>query len=158
MEYHVKDLELAELGKNRIEWAGQDMPVLRKIGDEFEKEKPFKGIKIGACLHVTTETANLMITLKRGGAIDLEGILDRLETSGYQISDHLEKPGDVAVRGGILEVFPLGASFPLRSRTWCATTWTRPGRKACASCASSTAKESERREGPCARCWSGSSG
>ena len=68
MEYHVKDLSLAELGKNRIEWAGQDMPVLRKIGDEFEKEKPFKGVTIGACLHVTTETANLMITLKRGGA------------------------------------------------------------------------------------------
>ena len=68
MEYHVKDLSLAELGKNRIEWAGQDMPVLRKIGEEFEKEKPFKGVTIGACLHVTTETANLMITLKKGGA------------------------------------------------------------------------------------------
>ena len=68
MEYHVKDLSLADLGKNRIEWAGQDMPVLRKIGEEFEKEKPFKGVTIGACLHVTTETANLMITLKRGGA------------------------------------------------------------------------------------------
>jgi adenosylhomocysteinase len=68
MEYHVKDLSLAELGKNRIEWAAQDMPVLRKIGEEFEKKKPFKGVRIGACLHVTTETANLMITLKRGGA------------------------------------------------------------------------------------------
>ncbi|MEO2154043.1 MAG: adenosylhomocysteinase [Aquificae bacterium] len=68
MEYHVKDLSLAELGKNRIEWAAQDMPVLRKIGEEFEKEKPFKGVRIGACLHVTTETANLMITLKKGGA------------------------------------------------------------------------------------------
>jgi len=68
MEYHVKDLSLAELGKNRIEWAGQDMPVLRKIGEEFEKEKPFKGVTIGACLHVTTETANLIITLKKGGA------------------------------------------------------------------------------------------
>jgi adenosylhomocysteinase len=68
MEYHVKDLSLADLGKNRIEWAGQDMPVLRQIGEEFEKEKPFKGITIGACLHVTTETANLMITLKKGGA------------------------------------------------------------------------------------------
>ncbi len=68
MEYHVKDLSLAELGKNRIEWAAQDMPVLRKIGEEFEKEKPFKGVRIGACLHVTTETANLMITIKKGGA------------------------------------------------------------------------------------------
>jgi adenosylhomocysteinase len=68
MEYHVKDLSLADLGKNRIEWAGQDMPVLRQIGEEFEREKPFKGVTIAACLHVTTETANLMITLKKGGA------------------------------------------------------------------------------------------
>ncbi len=68
MEYHVKDLSLAELGRNRIEWAGEDMPVLKKIGEEFEREKPFKGVVIGACLHVTTETANLVITLKRGGA------------------------------------------------------------------------------------------
>ncbi|HID79779.1 MAG TPA: adenosylhomocysteinase [Aquifex aeolicus] len=68
MEYHVKDLSLAQLGKKRIEWAGKDMPVLRQIGEEFEKEKPFKGVTISACLHVTTETANLVITLKRGGA------------------------------------------------------------------------------------------
>ncbi|RTZ67052.1 MAG: adenosylhomocysteinase [Aquificaceae bacterium] len=68
MEYHVKDLSLAELGKKRIEWAGKDMPVLRQIGEEFEKEKPFKGVTVSACLHVTTETANLVITLKKGGA------------------------------------------------------------------------------------------
>jgi len=68
MEYHVKDLSLAQLGKKRIEWAGKDMPVLRQIWEEFEKEKPFKGVTISACLHVTTETANLVITLKRGGA------------------------------------------------------------------------------------------
>jgi len=68
MEYHVKDLSLAELGKKRIEWAGMDMPVLKQIGEEFEREKPFKGVTIAACLHVTTETANLVITLKRGGA------------------------------------------------------------------------------------------
>jgi adenosylhomocysteinase len=68
MEYHVKDLSLAELGKKRIEWAGMDMPVLRQIGEEFEREKPFKGVTIAACLHVTTETANLGITLKKGGA------------------------------------------------------------------------------------------
>ncbi|RTZ59082.1 MAG: adenosylhomocysteinase, partial [Gammaproteobacteria bacterium] len=59
---------LAELGKKRIEWAGKDMPVLRQIGEEFEKEKPFKGVTVSACLHVTTETANLVITLKKGGA------------------------------------------------------------------------------------------
>ncbi len=69
MEYHVKDLSLADLGKNRIEWAEMDMPVLRKeIRERFIEEKPLKGIRIGACLHVTTETANLMRTLKEGGA------------------------------------------------------------------------------------------
>ncbi|WP_457677661.1 adenosylhomocysteinase [Thermovibrio sp.] len=69
MEFHVKDLKLAEQGKKRIEWAEMDMPVLRKeIRERFLKEKPLKGIVIGACLHVTTETANLMRTLKEGGA------------------------------------------------------------------------------------------
>ncbi len=69
MEFHVKDLSLADLGKNRIEWAEMDMPVLRReIRKRFVEEKPLKGIRIGACLHVTTETANLMRTLKEGGA------------------------------------------------------------------------------------------
>ncbi len=67
-DYHVKDLSLAEKGKLRIEWAEKDMPVLRQIRERFEKEKPLKGTTIAACLHVTTETANLMITLKAGGA------------------------------------------------------------------------------------------
>ncbi len=68
MDYHVKDISLADLGKNRIEWAERDMPVLRSIRERFSKEKPFRGIRISACLHVTTETANLAITLKEGGA------------------------------------------------------------------------------------------
>ena len=68
MEYHVKDLSLADKGLLRIEWAEKDMPVLRQIRERFEREKPLKGITISACLHVTTETANLMITLKAGGA------------------------------------------------------------------------------------------
>ena len=69
MEFHVKDLSLADEGKKRIEWAEMDMPVLRKeIRERFVKEQPLKGIRIGACLHVTTETANLMRTLKEGGA------------------------------------------------------------------------------------------
>ncbi|WP_457625830.1 adenosylhomocysteinase [Persephonella sp.] len=68
MDYHVKDLSLADRGKLRIEWAEKDMPVLRQIRERFEKEKPLEGITVGACLHVTTETANLMITLKAGGA------------------------------------------------------------------------------------------
>lgn len=68
MNYDVKDLGLAGDGKKRIEWADKDMPVLRLIRERFESEKPLKGIKISACLHVTSETANLMRTLKAGGA------------------------------------------------------------------------------------------
>lgn len=66
--YDVKDIELAKEGKLKIEWAFVQMPVLRLVGERFEKEKPFKGITIGACLHVTSETANLILTLKNGGA------------------------------------------------------------------------------------------
>ncbi len=59
---------LAAVGKSRIEWASRDMPVLASLAKEFAKSKPFKGIRIAACLHVTTETANLMLALKAGGA------------------------------------------------------------------------------------------
>lgn len=68
MEYDVKDIKLASKGKLRIEWAGRFMPVLDLIRKRFEKEKPLKGIKISGCLHITSETANLGITLKAGGA------------------------------------------------------------------------------------------
>ncbi len=68
MDYHVKDLGLAEKGRLRIEWAGREMPVLKQIKARFEKEKPLAGVRLGACLHVTTETANLMDVLKAGGA------------------------------------------------------------------------------------------
>ena len=68
MNYDVKDKDLAKTGKGKIEWAQEDMPVLRSIRERFAKEKPLKGIRIAACLHVTTETANLMIALKDGGA------------------------------------------------------------------------------------------
>ncbi len=68
MEFKIRDPELHEEGKKKILWAGAHMPVLRQIREEFTKEKPLKGIRIGACLHVTSETANLMITLKAGGA------------------------------------------------------------------------------------------
>ena len=64
----VKDRSLAEAGRSRIAWAGAYMPVLAQIRDRFEIEKPLKGVRIGACLHVTTETANLMLALKAGGA------------------------------------------------------------------------------------------
>jgi adenosylhomocysteinase len=68
MDCDVKDLGLAEKGGARIEWADQEMRVLAQIRDRFEKEKPLTGVRIGACLHVTTETANLMRTLVAGGA------------------------------------------------------------------------------------------
>lgn len=68
MKYDVKDLALAEKGELRMEWARQNMPVLMEIQKRFEKEKPLKGIRVSACLHVTTETANLMLVLQAGGA------------------------------------------------------------------------------------------
>ncbi len=68
MKYHVKNIALAKEGQNRIEWAEREMPVLRSIRKRFQVEKPLKGVRISACLHVTTETANLMTTLKAGGA------------------------------------------------------------------------------------------
>ncbi len=68
MKYDIKDIKLADKGKLRIEWANQSMPVLNLIKKRFEKEKPLKGVRLAACLHVTTETASLMQTLKAGGA------------------------------------------------------------------------------------------
>ena len=68
VEHDVKSLDLATGGRYRINWAEQEMPVLRAIRERFEREKPLKGIRVSACLHVTTETANLMHTLQMGGA------------------------------------------------------------------------------------------
>ncbi|UCB53060.1 MAG: adenosylhomocysteinase [Candidatus Zixiibacteriota bacterium] len=68
MRYDIKDIKLAKLGKLRIEWAERNMPVLRLIRDRFKRVKPLKGVRISACLHVTTETANLVDTLVAGGA------------------------------------------------------------------------------------------
>ena len=64
----VKDISLASRGQDRIEWAAKDMPVLRLIRERFEKDQPLKGVRMAGCLHITTETANLAITLKAGGA------------------------------------------------------------------------------------------
>lgn len=68
MNYDIKDIELADAGRDRILWADRDMPVLASIRERFAAERPLEGVRIGACLHVTTETANLMRTLKAGGA------------------------------------------------------------------------------------------
>ncbi len=67
-KYDIKNIDLAEGGRRRIEWAEREMPVLRSIRERFERERPFEGIRMSACLHVTTETANLMRTLQAGGA------------------------------------------------------------------------------------------
>src|SRR5207245_6858515 len=68
VDYDVKDMALAEHGRVRVEWAGSHMPVLQAIRERFAKEKPLQGLVISACLHVTSETANLMLTLQAGGA------------------------------------------------------------------------------------------
>ncbi|MGH7664952.1 MAG: adenosylhomocysteinase [Gemmatimonadaceae bacterium] len=67
-DHDIRDLALADMGRDRTEWAERSMPVLRQIRERFAREKPLAGKRVSACLHVTTETANLMITLKAGGA------------------------------------------------------------------------------------------
>lgn len=67
-KYDIKDPKLAPEGKLKIEWAGKQMPVLKQIQERFQKEKPLKGYTLAACLHITSETANLLLTLKAGGA------------------------------------------------------------------------------------------
>lgn len=71
-KYDIKDINLADQGKNQIEWAFKDMPVLTSIKERFEKEQPFAGLKLSACVHVTKETAALCVVMKAGGA---DGIL-----------------------------------------------------------------------------------
>ncbi|UCD08144.1 MAG: adenosylhomocysteinase, partial [Dehalococcoidales bacterium] len=67
-KYDVKDLSLAAAGRQRIEWAAREMPVVKTIRERFEKEKPLEGVRISGCLHITTETANLGLALQAGGA------------------------------------------------------------------------------------------
>ncbi|MBI2488046.1 MAG: adenosylhomocysteinase [Deltaproteobacteria bacterium] len=92
MKYDIKDLGLAKEGKLRVEWAAEEMPVLAQIRDRFSKGKPLKGIKIAACLHVTTETGNLAITLKEGGAEVTICASNPLSTqddvASYLVKDH----------------------------------------------------------------------
>ena len=71
MHYDIKDINLAPQGKQRIEWSDREMPVLRLIRERFEKEKPLEGVRLVACAHITTETANLARTLQAGGAESL---------------------------------------------------------------------------------------
>src|SRR5947199_6270407 len=80
VEHDVKDIALAAEGRLKIEWAEQSMPVLRQVRERFAKEQPLKGRRLGACLHVTTETAVLMLTLKAGGAKVTLGASNPLST------------------------------------------------------------------------------
>jgi adenosylhomocysteinase len=68
MDYDLKDLSLAEAGRLKTEWAAKSMPVLNLIKEKFKQDRPLQGLRISACLHVTSETANLMSVLKAGGA------------------------------------------------------------------------------------------
>ena len=78
VEFDVKDIGLATHGKQRIEWAEREMPVLRLIRERFAEEKPLSGVKLVACAHITTETANLARALQAGGA---ECSFDRFESA-----------------------------------------------------------------------------
>ena len=101
MRYDVKDLKLAKKGALRIEWARQYMPVMGLIEKDFKKKKPFKGVKISGCLHVTTETAALVIALKAGGAEVLLCASNPLSTqddvASSLVKDH--KIGVFAIKG-----------------------------------------------------------
>ncbi len=68
MDFDIKNIDLAQGGRHRIEWAEQEMPVLRGVQKQFKNDRPFAGLRISACMHVTTETANLMVSLQAGGA------------------------------------------------------------------------------------------
>jgi adenosylhomocysteinase len=96
MKYDIKDIKLAKQGCLKIEWAAKDMPVLGIIKKRFEKEKPLRGIRLGCCLHVTTETANLMITLKAGGASCYLCASNPLSTQD-EVSASLVKDFDIPV-------------------------------------------------------------
>jgi len=96
MNYDISDIALAEEGKSSVDWANKSMPVLNSIKKRFEKEKPLKGITLGACLHVTTETASLMDTLKAGGAELSLCASNPLSTQDY-VAAYLVKYRDIAV-------------------------------------------------------------
>jgi len=96
MDFDIKDISLADEGKLSVDWANKSMPVLNMIKERFAKEKPLKGMRLGACLHVTTETASLMTTLKAGGAEIALCASNPLSTQDY-VAAYLVKYHDVPV-------------------------------------------------------------
>lgn len=100
-DYDVLDLSLAKAGKLKIEWAGKQMAVLKKIEQRFKKEKPLKGVTLAACLHITSETANLLTTLKEGGATVIATASNPLSTQD-SVAASLVKDFDIptyAIKG-----------------------------------------------------------
>src|SRR2546422_1237891 len=89
----IKDLSLADEGRRRTDWAERSMPVLRQIRDRFARERPLVGKRLSACLHVTTETANLAVTLQAGGAGRAPGAPDPLSTPGGGAPHPAKHPG-----------------------------------------------------------------
>ncbi|MDD5476049.1 MAG: adenosylhomocysteinase, partial [Syntrophales bacterium] len=101
MKYDIADIGLADKGKSSVQWANRSMPVLNSIRERFEKEKPFAGVRLAACLHVTTETASLMDTLKAGGAEVGLCASNPLSTQDY-VAAYLVKHSEIpvfAIRG-----------------------------------------------------------
>lgn len=96
MKFDIKDIEQAEQGKLNVEWAYRSMPVLSIIRKRFQKEKPLKGLRVGACLHVTTETASLVETLKAGGAEVYLCASNPLSTQDY-VAAYLVKHANISV-------------------------------------------------------------
>jgi len=96
LDYHIGDINLANKGQLRTEWAERTMPVLRLIRDRFREEKPLQGVRLSACLHVTTETGNLMITLKEGGADIVLCASNPLSTQD-DVAAHLVKHHEIPV-------------------------------------------------------------
>ncbi|UCC82703.1 MAG: adenosylhomocysteinase [Gemmatimonadota bacterium] len=96
VDHHIRDIELADKGKLRVEWAERTMPVVRMIRERFEKERPLEGQRLSACLHVTTETANLVVTLKAGGA-DVALCASNPLSTQDDVAAHLVRDHDIKV-------------------------------------------------------------
>ncbi|NIN72859.1 MAG: adenosylhomocysteinase [Gemmatimonadetes bacterium] len=96
VDHHIRDIELADKGKLRVEWAERTMPVVRMIRERFEKARPLEGQRLSACLHVTTETANLVVTLKAGGA-DVALCASNPLSTQDDVAAHLVRDHDIKV-------------------------------------------------------------
>ncbi|MBM3263897.1 MAG: adenosylhomocysteinase [candidate division Zixibacteria bacterium] len=107
MEYEIKNIALADAGAVRIEWDARQMPVLQSIRARFEQEQPFRGMRIGVCLHISTKTANLLLTVKAGGA-DLTVCASNPLSTQDDVAASLVKHHDIpmfAIRGEDMETF-----------------------------------------------------